>query len=460
MEKAMNNLWRKHIPVERTGKLCYHYCSEHSDLPIRDVLADHHDGKKAEPNYETATYNLCRSCNQRSVRAAVKDGLSHILFITKYTGQKSEYRGRYFIVGYYEIGWTAQVAECTAIRAERVSFTPIDRAYEVTDDRWRRINPRGRTLKLENLRQATQRIKGDLLNEIIDHLDRGDDTDAYLREVACLKAEYNPFDSVPRGRVFIINVGANTASPLQSPVFEDGTFEFMPIPEYEPLDSQEVLSFDDLRQFNHPDKPLLDLFPRPAISLAEKVHNDPEFLTFTYGDNIQQKGKLRDLQPGDFLFFLARLVPYNNNRFEHEKAYFALVGYLEIAELLKDPDSPFFTSPAFARNAHIRRWRVNPASFDKFVVFKGSNNSRRFKYAVPFDQRFVEDVQLLDAHGKPWEWGRTTDLGVIGSYTRTARMHIDLETTEGREQAERFWNTIWEAQKWSEEGGRKRGGCQ
>ena len=132
----MNNVWQDYTPSEKTGKLCYQYCSEQSVLPIRDVLNDHKKGFKAEPNYETATYNWYSNCNQPSVRAVVKDGLSHILFITKYTGLNREYLGRYFIVGYYEIGWITQVGNRTAIRAKRICFVPIEKAYEVTDERW------------------------------------------------------------------------------------------------------------------------------------------------------------------------------------------------------------------------------------------------------------------------------------------------------------------------------------
>ena len=455
----MNNVWQDYNPSEKTGKLCYQYCSEQSVLPIRDVLNDHNNGFKAEPNYETATYNWCFDCNQPSVRAAVKDGLSHILFITKYTGQKREYRGRYFIVGYYEIGWVTQVGDSTAIRAKRMCFTPIKKAYEVTDARWRRINTKGQTLKLENLRRATQRIKGALLDEIISHLDKGYATDDFLYEATRLKSEYNPFDSIPSGRVFIINVGANTTSPLQSPVFDDGRFEFVPIPEYAPVDSNEKLSFADLRQFNFPDRPLLALFSEVSISPTDKVHSDPEFITLTYGDNIKQKSNLQGLQTGDYLFFLARLVPYINTQFKPEKAFFALVGYLEIAEVLNDPHSPLFTSPAFAQNSHVRRWLANPSSFDNFAIFKGSTKSRRFRYAVHFDRKLVEHIPLLKADGSTWDWDRTTELGIIGSNTRTVRMYIDPKAKDGQKQAKKFWRYIWEAQKWTVAGENEKTSC-
>ena len=50
----------------------------------------------------------------------------------------------------------------------------------------------------------------------------------YVLEVARLKAMYNPFEDIPQGCVFIVNVGANTRHRQQSPLFDDGTFEFVP----------------------------------------------------------------------------------------------------------------------------------------------------------------------------------------------------------------------------------------
>ena len=284
-------------------------------------------------------------------------------------------------------------------------------------------------------------------------------TDDFLYEVARLKSEYNPFDNIPSGRIFIINVGANTSSLLQSPVYDDGRFEFVPIPEYAPMDSHEILAFADLRQFNYPDQKLLALYSKVSQTPDDKVHNDPEFLTFTYGDNTNLKSNLQDLREGDYLFFLSRLVPFSNNQFQHEQAFFALVGYLEIAEVLNDPRSSLFTSPAFIRNAHVKRWLVNPSSFDNFAIFKGSTKSRRFCYAVRFDRRFIENVPLLKADGGAWDWERTTELGIIGSNTRTVRMYINSESKNGQKQAENFWRSIWEAQKWNTAGRNHQPSC-
>lgn len=430
--------WELYCPTKKVGKLCYYNCTMESDLPVRDVLRG-----STEPNYETATYNWYWCCNQLSVHAAVQDSLSHILFVTRYRGRNECYKDRYFIVGYYELGWTAEINGRTAIRAKNFCFVPIEHAYEITDERWQRINPHGGTTSLTNLRWATQRVCGNLFDEIVQHLNEHNQVDDYLLEVARLKAQYNPFEDIPQGRIFIINVGANTSHPQQSPLFHDTTFEFMPIPG----EHEEGMTYADLRQFNDPDIPLFDLFASPAISPLKKVHNDPEFATFTYGDNLSKKGGLSQLRAGDFLFFLARLVPYVEQQFDEQNAIFALIGYLEIEERFDTSDDPMFTSSAFNRNAHVRRWANNPDSFADYAVFKGSTNSRRFHTVVPFDRKFVEHIPILKKDRTAWEWGKQTDLGVIGSNTRAVRMHIDPK--KDKERAKRFWRRIWKLQGWS-----------
>ena len=433
--------WKQYIPTKKAGKLCYYICAGSSYLPVRDVLGECHSTCKTEPNYETDSYNYCASCNQIHLHAAVQDGVSHILFATRYEGTNSNYRNRYFIVGYYEIGWAAEIGGRVAIRAKNLCFVPIEHAYEITDERWRCINPQGMTSRLANLRWVTQRISENLLDTIVRHLDSYNRVTDYLLEVARLKAKYNPFEDVPQGRVFIINVGANTGHRQQSPLFNDGTFEFVPIPS----DCDEGLTYGNLRQFNDPDTPLLDRVAAHAVSPSENIHNDPEFATFTYGDNMRKKGGVRQLQEGDFLFFLARLVPYAD-QYDNKNGIFALIGYIEIAECLDNSDDPLFTSPAFNRNAHVRRWVNIPASFADYAVFKGSTNSRRFHTAVPFDREFVEHVPILKKDGAAWEWGWSTELGVIGSNTRAVRMHIDPKTDGAR--AKRFWERIWKLQRW------------
>ena len=155
---------------------------------------------------------------------------------------------------------------------------------------------------------------------------------------------------------------------------------------------------------------------------------------------------------GDFLFFLARLVPYRSQQYQTDEAVFALIGFLEIDEKIPLPSDasadPLLTSPAFHRNAHAIRW-LNDSTpcTDGYAVYKGSHRSRRFQTAVRFDRDFVEDVPILTAAGTPWNWEKHSPLRVISSYTRAPRLHIDPSTDE--ERAARFWSRVCTSQQWS-----------
>ena len=185
--KSKSSQWKPYCPAEKVGKLCYHNCTAESKFPMRNVLC-----KSTEPNYETATYNWYQCCNQPSVRTAVQCGLSHILFVTRYRGRNECYKDRYFIVGYYEIGWTAEINGHTAIRAKNLCFVSVEHAYEITDEQWQCINPHGETTRLTNLRWATQRISGNLLDKIVQHLDKNSRVDDYLLENSPIESKIQP----------------------------------------------------------------------------------------------------------------------------------------------------------------------------------------------------------------------------------------------------------------------------
>ncbi|MFC7074915.1 Nmad3 family putative nucleotide modification protein [Haloarcula halophila] len=103
-------------------------------------------------------------------------------------------------------------------------------------------------------------------------------------------------------RSVAINVGANTNEPgFRGPVFPDGSFEYIPIPESEPT-AEPVPTYADL-----------DLETDVSAVADRPVHFDPEFPEaggdrYTYGDEHGVKaGPLSELSAGDYLFFYATL---------------------------------------------------------------------------------------------------------------------------------------------------------
>lgn len=254
------------------------------------------------------------------------------------------------------------------------------------------------------------------------------------------------------GRIFLANVGINASHRFTSPVFPDRSFEFIPIPEDRVLPGPYAVRYQDLKSYKKPGYNLKDYIPRRLWDWP--VHNDPEFDTFTYGDNCETSPRaagLKRLESGDYLFFIARLKereypgPGDLSQANSTGRYgFYLVGYLEIEETVVNVTAR--PAPAvykrIAANAHVRRGMSDPALWDGFWVFRGSHRSRRFERAVPVTRELVGRV-FRSADGSPWRWdnGRT-DLQVMGSYTRSCRCIIDPDKPGHAPKQEALWNWV------------------
>jgi hypothetical protein len=249
------------------------------------------------------------------------------------------------------------------------------------------------------------------------------------------------------GRIFLANVGVNASHRFTSPIFNDGAFEFLPIPEDRRLEGDHLVRYRDLRSYYEGTRDLLRYVPRRAWDWP--THNDPEFDTFTYGDNCDTAPRaagLKALRPGDFLFFLARLEDWGANG-GNGRFGFYLVGFLHIAEtnwLFRGVPSTRSENELsrFRRNAHVLRARSDDSYWDGFWVFRGDERSTRFRTAVPVTRELCSRI-FTSADGSPWKWdeGRT-DLQVIGSYTRSCRRVIDPGARSGAERADALWEWI------------------
>ena len=136
------------------------------------------------------------------------------------------------------------------------------------------------------------------------------------------------------GRIYLINVGSNARHPFCSPLFPDGRFEFLPIPEEPNLSGSHAVRYGDLRSFYDPNGSLTPYLPERWLSVA--AHNDPEFETFTYGDNCEanpRASSLRRVRPMDYLVFIASLCVWEDGKTSHRHGFY-LVGFLEVEEVL------------------------------------------------------------------------------------------------------------------------------
>ncbi|VVB84211.1 Uncharacterised protein [uncultured archaeon] len=251
-------------------------------------------------------------------------------------------------------------------------------------------------------------------------------------------------------KISIINVGANAASgTLRSPIFKDGTFEFVPV-KTDNLDTP--TGFDTFSEFkNYNVRPIIEFIPKKFLS--ESMHNDPEFITHTYGDTPESEPKssklkssprafnLRKLNKGDTLYYLARLVERNNVTWGNPGFY--LIGNLVLDKIIKKSDlekNPTLITQV-QNNAHVKRWLAKPEAEPwNFWVFVGSEQSKRFIHAVPFDKNIVQKV-LLTRNGTPIIWDSDkTDLQTIGSYTRSCRIIDNPEQIKTLEEhVTKYW---------------------
>ena len=245
-------------------------------------------------------------------------------------------------------------------------------------------------------------------------------------------------------RVFLVNVGSNASHSFCSPIFEDRPFEFIPIPEDRELDPLYGVQYKHLKSFNFPENDLMKFVPEKFWNRT--MHSDPEFDTFTYGDNCDvnpRASSLKTVERGDFLLFLSRLQSWRNNAFQNEFGFY-FIGYLHVDQIVKSVDSRLnsITMERFAINAHVRRAMSELNLWDNFWLFGGSSWSKRFNKAVPVTRELCDQV-FLTSTGLNWRWDKKrSDLQVIGSYTRTVRPVIDQSDHSHKSRSRILWNWI------------------
>ena len=90
------------------------------------------------------------------------------------------------------------------------------------------------------------------------------------------------------------------------PIFNDGSFEYVPIPESDKSTEERTYSNTKGRSGE-----LLSNFVG-KIFKNMKIHFDPEFETFTYGDHLKKSKIFERMDKEDYLIFYSGLKPYHN----------------------------------------------------------------------------------------------------------------------------------------------------
>jgi hypothetical protein len=226
-------------------------------------------------------------------------------------------------------------------------------------------------------------------------------------------------------KLAFVNVGANAShGSLRSPIFEDDTFEFVPIPDIilNLFQHGDGTRYGDLRASN-------GVAYRefvPAVYLQQFAHADPDFENYTYGDypSHARAANLRKLAPRDYMMFFCRLVRWDNGGFNGESG-FHIIGLFEIEAIFPNisrrPNKTILRE--IGTNPHLIRGRCDPMLYDGFWVFKGTRRSKRFKKAVSLDRRTIKKFGIRDRFGHRWDWEKfRSDEAAIGSYMRSIKI--------------------------------------
>jgi Nucleotide modification associated domain 3 len=176
--------------------------------------------------------------------------------------------------------------------------------------------------------------------------------------------------------VVLLRVGIDTGcGGIHSPLFEDGTFEFVPIPDWRRLDER---TYGNSKRKAR--RAFAEYFPerKQEEARCQEMHVDPEFESFTYGDPTPPKRGLAAMETGDLLVFYAGMEGWRHAA--PPALYLAGFFRVKLAGFARS-----FTREEirreFRRNFHVRHPAVYADDQEKLVLIKGGKGSRLFRKA-------------------------------------------------------------------------------
>lgn len=182
-------------------------------------------------------------------------------------------------------------------------------------------------------------------------------------------------------RVVLIRIGVDKgAGEIHGPLFKDGTFEYIPIPDRFRGTGVDTRTYGTTK--GKKGIPLIEYFPSRLRDKYrnQPIHFDPEFETFTYGDPNMLKARLRFLEKGDLLVFYAGLEGWDFNR---DPALYIIGFFSVLCADLATSFSQLVRREHFSKNFHVRHRVVFEDQQGRLVLVKGdSAKSRLLQKAV------------------------------------------------------------------------------
>jgi len=228
-----------------------------------------------------------------------------------------------------------------------------------------------------------------------------------------------------KGLLLRVGIDKGTGGSL-APIFQDGSFEYIPIPETCATSESNVYKSMKGRC----SKPLTDFVKKNHW--YSHLHHDPEFTTYTYGDPASPKrNQLSGLLPGDMLLFYAGLEPKEGWA---GKPRLFIIGYFTIEKVYdfkKEPkakwEKVFNQVPNNAHSKIYNRLKALNVEYsdDNLVIVRGCpKNSRLFPKALP----------LGDDNDHPLK-----NIQPIIGYAKSLRRAVGHEVDENHMQKVKEW---------------------
>lgn len=194
-----------------------------------------------------------------------------------------------------------------------------------------------------------------------------------------------------------------------APIFKDSSFEYIPLSETD-TKSTETRTYKDIKGKNGK----LLSFYLPDKVKGRKMHFDPEFDTFTYGDPSSKRNYLLKLEKGDLLVFYAGLTPFNHDELD-EALY--IIGYFTVEKVIDfnklSENEIEKCHKIYFNNAHIKR----SLEFDNLVIVTGNKNKSKL-----LDKSILISEKKLNCIGRNYHVvSRKMEklLGIRGSIQRS-----------------------------------------
>ncbi len=177
-------------------------------------------------------------------------------------------------------------------------------------------------------------------------------------------------------QVVLLRVGIDTGSGgILGPLFGDGSFEYVPIPDRRGIDKR---TYGNTR--GRRGRRMIDYFPegRRATMSGQSIHFDPEFRTFTYGDPTRPKASLKRLNGGSVLVFYAGLKGWD---LACRPALY-IIGYFEVSRAGLATSFTRAELRPFRNNFHVMHAGLFKQQKHSLVLVKGGTGSRLLEKAV------------------------------------------------------------------------------